>query len=129
MEKAQERCSFLKYSEIPHVFKVKKLKWGMVSNGMTRITECCVRWGGLTLGPHPPAWDRRGLQDSCHGSDSRCDITESLEGDVYQLDSLHPGADASGFLSLGESSLCVGQGVPVGVNPQLHLGWGACEGG
>ena len=41
---------------MPHMFKVKKLKWGMVSNGVTRITEWSVRsgrWGGLTLGPHP----------------------------------------------------------------------------
>lgn len=90
--------------------------------------ECGGR--GLTLGPHPCAWDRRGLQDSCHGSDSRCDITESLEGDVYQLVSLHPGADASGFLTLSESSLYAGRGAgPVGVNPQLHVVRGACEGG
>lgn len=31
---------------MPHVFKVKKLKWGMVSNGVTRITEWSVGAGG-----------------------------------------------------------------------------------
>lgn len=93
------------------MFKVKKLKWGMVSNGVTRITEWSVRSGrGLGGGSPwaitpPSAWDGRGLQDSCHGSDSHCDITESREGDVYQLDFLHPRADALGFLTLGESSL------------------------
>ena len=31
---------------MPHVFKVKKLKWGMVSNGVTRITEWSVGAAG-----------------------------------------------------------------------------------
>lgn len=41
---------------MPHMLKVKQLKWGMVSNGVTRTTEWSVRsgrWGGAHPGPSP----------------------------------------------------------------------------